>query len=55
MIPVPGEYDKILTRCYGDYHQLVRGGTAHENIILNPDIPYQEYFARYLSEGGAVE
>ena len=55
MIPVPGEYDKILTRCYGDYHQLVRGGTAHENIILDPDIPYEEYFARYLSEGGAVE
>ncbi len=54
-VPVPGEYDKILTQCYGDYHQYVPGGTAHENIILDPDIPYEEYFARYLSEGGTVE
>lgn len=52
MVPVPGEYDRILTRCYGDYHQLVRGGTAHESIILDPDIPYTEYFSRYLTKGG---
>lgn len=47
-IPAPVDYDKILTRCYGDYHQWVRGGTLHENIILEPDIPYAEYFAKYL-------
>ncbi|MCI8983596.1 MAG: LicD family protein [Hungatella sp.] len=48
MVPVPREYDKILTRCYGDYHRLVRGGTAHESVILDPEISYDEYFARYL-------
>ena len=47
-IPVPVEYDKVLMRCYGDYHKFVPGGTAHENIILDPDIPYKEYFERFL-------
>ena len=48
-IPVPAEYDKILTRCYGNYHEYVQGGSAHQNIILEPDIPYKEYFSKYLS------
>lgn len=43
MIPVPAEYDKILTQTYGDYHQMVQGGSDHEGIILEPDIPYKEY------------
>ena len=47
-IPVPIDYDKILIQCYGNYHQYVRGGTAHENIILEPDIPYRKYFSKYL-------
>lgn len=45
-IPVPAEYDKILTQCYGDYHQFVQGGSAHEDIILEPDVPYKEYFMK---------
>ena len=48
-IPVPAEYDKILTRCYGNYHEYVQGGSAHQNIILEPDFPYKEYFSKYLS------
>ncbi len=48
MVPVPGGYDKILTQCYGNYRQCVRGGGLHQDIILNPDIPYSEYFDRYL-------
>ena len=47
-LPVPAEYDKILTRRYGDYHQLVPGGSDHEGVILEPDIPYKEYFEKYL-------
>lgn len=43
-IPAPAEYDKILTQCYGNYHEFVPGGTAHENIVFEPDIPYKEYF-----------
>ncbi len=48
MVPAPGEYDKILTRSYGNYHEYVTGGSAHGNIILDPDIPYREYFDKYL-------
>lgn len=46
MIPVPAEYDKILTHLYGDYHQMIRGGSDHENIILEPDISYKEYMQK---------
>ena len=49
-LPVPAEYDKILTQCYGDYLIPVKGGTAHENIILDPDMPYDEFFDKYLEE-----
>lgn len=47
-IPAPAEYDKILIQCYGDYHQTVRGASDHEGVIFEPDIPYKDYFARYL-------
>ena len=47
-IPVPVEYDKILRENYGDYHQFVPGGTDHEGIIIDPDIPYNEYFEKYM-------
>ena len=47
-VPAPVGYDQILTRSYGDYSQLVQGGTAHEGVILEPDIPYKEYFEKYL-------
>ena len=47
-IPVPTEYDKILTVLYGNYHEFVRGGSTHEEIIMDPDIPYGEYFSKYI-------
>lgn len=47
-VPVPVDYDKVLIRRYGDYHQLIRGKTDHENMIVEPDMPYREYFARFL-------
>ncbi len=47
-IPAPAEYDKILTVLYGNYHEFVRGGSDHEGIIMDPDIPYGEYFSKYI-------
>ena len=44
-IPAPAQYDRILTECYGNYHEFVQGGTYHEGIIFEPDVPYREYFA----------
>ncbi len=45
-LPIPSGYDMILTHQYGDYHRFVMGGSAHEGIILDPDISYREYFRR---------
>lgn len=45
-IPVPAEYDKILTTLYGDYHQMIQGGSDHENIILDPDISYKDFMQK---------
>lgn len=50
-IPAPAEYDKILTVLYGNYHEFVRGGSDHEGIIMDPDIPYGEYFSKYILGG----
>ncbi len=47
-IPAPSGYDQILTQCYGDYHQFVQGRSAHEEILLDPETPYREYFKKIL-------
>lgn len=46
-VPAPAAYDKILTQSYGDYHVPVKGGSGHENVILDPDMPYDEFFEKY--------
>lgn len=42
-IPAPAGYEQILTRRYGNWHQFVQGGSSHERILLDPDIPYTYY------------
>ena len=49
-IPVPACYEQVLTSQYGDWHQFVRGGSAHENIILDPDVPYTTYINLYKQQ-----
>ena len=49
LVPAPSEYDKALRQCYGDYHEFVHGGSSHQNIILDAEISYKEYFFKYLS------
>lgn len=48
LVPAPAGYDQILTMLYGDYHQFVQGGSTHESVIMDPDIPYGEYFEKYI-------
>ena len=50
-VPMPKGYDLVLQTLYGDWHQIVKGGTAHEGIIIEPDIPYKEFF-KQLEENG---
>ena len=49
-IPVPSDYDTVLTRIYGDYMKyppVEERGQWHNGIIcFDPDLPYKDYFAR---------
>lgn len=41
-IAVPKGYDRILTDVYGDYNKFVIGGSNHEGVFLDPDVPFEE-------------
>lgn len=43
MVPVPGNYDEVLTALYGDWHKYVMGGSDHEGMFMDPDKAYWEY------------
>ena len=49
-VPVPVEYDEILSNTYGDYlcypPQEERGKWHEGQIIFNPNISYKEYFKK---------
>lgn len=49
-VPVPSNYDAILTNTYGDYMSFPpaeeRGSWHEDKITFDPDIPYKEYFKR---------
>ncbi len=45
-MPVPVDYDKILTTYYGDWHKFVYDHTFKIGAIYSPDIPYKEFLER---------
>ncbi len=52
-MPVPAEYYKVLRRRFGpDYHVFVPGASQHNNIILDPDVPYREFLKKWHREKG---
>lgn len=51
MIPVPKEYDKILTTQYGDYMRPVKEPTMHGGyLVLDADHSYKEYLSKLKKE-----
>ena len=42
-ITCPYEYEKILEKSYGDWRTPIEGGSDHEMIIVDTNIPYQDY------------
>lgn len=42
-VPIPKEYDKILSKQYGNYMEFKKGTATHGCLILNPDISYKKY------------
>ena len=51
-VPIPQNYDKILTNFYGNYMEfppVEERGRWHENmVIFEPDIPYKEYMDKLI-------
>lgn len=45
-VKIPREYDKILTRQYGNYHEFKIGTSTHGKLYLSADIPYKEYLEK---------
>ena len=41
-VPVPGGYDSILKRLYGDYMEPVKGISNHGIILFDPQISYKD-------------
>lgn len=42
-VPVPGEYDAILTKQYGDYMEFVKGETYHGGTFFDTENSYLKY------------
>lgn len=50
MLPVPGEYHKVLSSIYGQYMNPVMGTQCHIGTIFEPEIPYTQFVA-YIQQG----
>ncbi|MGN0161808.1 MAG: phosphorylcholine transferase LicD [Lachnospiraceae bacterium] len=46
-VPISREFARILTMEYGDWKTPVRGGTLHNNMIVDPDMPYKEWLRNH--------
>lgn len=42
-IPIPIMYDKILEKSYGNYMEIVKGGSEHGGVIFDTEKSYKEY------------
>ena len=42
-INIPDGYDSRLRTEYGDYMKPAKAPTTHQDIVIEPDIPYKEY------------
>lgn len=49
MVRCPKEYDKVLTRQFGNYREFQKGTALHGLEVMNPYRPYQEVLAEYYA------
>lgn len=54
-IPVPDGYDQRLRVEYGDYMVMKNIPSTHGAVILEPDIPYEEYLKNHDAEKEIME
>ena len=46
-MPIPAEYDKILSVQYGDWQKPVKGASQHTEIFFDVDRPYTVYLKKW--------
>lgn len=42
-VPVPASYCDVLTNIYGDYMEIVKNNSQHQNIFFDTEKPYTSY------------
>lgn len=42
-VKIPKRYDEVLQQSYGDWHQLVKGGSVHGGMLVDVEKPYTRY------------
>lgn len=47
LIACPRRNNDVLTHIYGNWAELVKGGSLHEGCFYDPDIPYTFYTGKY--------
>lgn len=53
-ILVPKEYDKILSRQYGNYMEYKIGTSMHGELYINADIPYKKYLKKLRNKSEKI-
>lgn len=48
-VPVPKNYDEVLRSYYGNWHEIVKGGSSHEGITMSADISYKEMLQKIVN------
>lgn len=47
-VPVPDAYDSILKKTYGNWHELIKGGSYHGGLIFDVHKSYKVFFKENL-------
>ncbi|MBR6027703.1 MAG: LicD family protein [Clostridia bacterium] len=50
-LPAPKDYEKMLSRQYGDWHVFQKGTAVHSMALMDPDRPYQEVVKEAKAKG----
>lgn len=53
-VKIPKEYDKILSKQYGNYHEFKIGTSTHGKLYLSADIPYRKYLEKLRKENHEI-
>jgi len=46
-LPCTAFYDEFLTSVYGNWHAFIKGTSRHQFYVVDPEIPYKDYFKDY--------